>query len=78
MAIFSEAVTTVRWLEGGMHSAKVCTVEPEAMMMESFSCIRFQAAKAIRFFSSFLILSLTFNAKSGGRGLMELALPCVR
>ena len=70
-----EAVTTVKWLMGVICSANVCTVEPEAMIIESFSSINLAAAVAILFFSSFRSFSFSCTSISDVNGLTGLALP---
>ena len=48
-AVLREAVTTVRWLAGIICSANMCTVDPEAIMIESFSSTNLAASIAILF-----------------------------
>lgn len=73
--VFREAVTTVKWLMGVICSANVCTVEPEAIIIESFSSINLAAAVAILFFSSFRSFSFSCTLISDVNGLTGLALP---
>ena len=59
MAVFKEAVTTIKCSIGVSCSASMWTVDPEAIIIESFFSISLAAAIAILFFS--FVCSFSFS-----------------